>query len=147
MKLNILIPIILIIAAIIIVLGIVAYDQTISNSSNNSQPIIISTNKDQYSKLETVSIKVKNVGDDPVHLSNSLGSLVIINIDTNEVIWSPVAETREVTFSKGAEYAVKWQLYSNSGELEPGIYEVQVKYQITPNDDRVYSTHQFEITE
>ena len=69
--------------------------QTFQNgTSNNDNPLIMTTDQNIYSPGETVNITMTNTGEEPLTFPNSALGLMIRNLATNEsssVIWDPVA--------------------------------------------------------
>lgn len=137
----------IIIIGILAVMGItIGLLNNSSVSIENDQPIKITTNKDQYYTNEIVEIKVKNVGIYSVQFSNPTGNIKVYNIENNQPISTNIIQPAvHITFEKGQEFTTERDLGKQLEELESGIYEIQVRYQLPGDDELRYSYHQFEI--
>ena len=97
--------------------------QTIQNgTSNNDNPLIMTTDQNIYSPGETVNITMTNTGEEPLTFPNSALGLMIRNLATNESY--PIYSAQVITtLNPNESSSVIWDpVASNGNPVPPGDY-------------------------
>jgi hypothetical protein len=97
--------------------------QTFQNvTSNNDNPLIMTTDQNIYSPGETVNITMTNTGEEPLTLPNSALGLMIRNLATNESY--PIYSAQVITtLNPNESSSVIWDtVASNGNPVPPGDY-------------------------
>ena len=101
--------------------------QTIQNgTSNNDNPLIMTTDQNIYSPGETVNITMTNTGEEPLTFPNSALGLMIRNLATNESY--PIYSAQVITtLNPNESSSVIWDTVASNGNLvPPGDYIASV---------------------
>jgi len=102
--------------------------QTIQNgTSNNDNPLIMTTDQNIYSPGETVNITMTNTGEEPLTFPNSALGLMIRNLATNESY--PIYSAQVITtLNPNESSSVIWDtVASNGNPVPPGDYIASVR--------------------
>ena len=93
--------------------------QTIQNgTSNNDNPLIMTTDQNIYSPGETVNITMTNTGEEPLTFPNSALGLMIRNLATNESY--PIYSAQVITtLNPNESSSVIWDTVASNGNLVP----------------------------
>ena len=97
--------------------------QTFQNvTSNNDNPLIMTTDQNIYSPGETVNITMTNTGEEPLTFPNSALGLMIRNLATNESY--PIYSAQVITtLNPNESSSVIWDpVASNGNPVPPGDY-------------------------
>ena len=101
--------------------------QTFQNvTSNNDNPLIMTTDQNIYSPGETVNITMTNTGEEPLTFPNSALGLMIRNLATNESY--PIYSAQVITrLNPNESSSVIWDTIASNGNLvPPGDYIASV---------------------
>src|SRR6476469_1125120 len=102
--------------------------QTFQNgTSNNDNPLIMTTDQNIYSPGETVNITMTNTGEEPLTFPNSALGLMIRNLATNESY--PIYSAQVITtLNPNESSSVIWDTVSSNGNPVPlGDYIASVR--------------------
>ena len=102
--------------------------QTFQNgTSNNDNPLIMTTDQNIYSPGETVNITMTNTGEEPLTFPNSALGLMIRNLATNESY--PIYSAQVITtLNPNESSSVIWDtVASNGNPVPPGDYIASVR--------------------
>ena len=102
--------------------------QTIQNgTSNNDNPLIMTTDQNIYSPGETVNITMTNTGEEPLTFPNSALGIMIRNLATNES-YSIYSAQVITTLNPNESSSVIWDtVASNGNPVPPGDYIASVR--------------------
>lgn len=102
--------------------------QTFQNvTSNNDNPLIMTTDQNIYSPGETVNITMTNTGEEPLTFPNSALGLMIRNLATNESY--PIYSAQVITtLNPNESSSVIWDTVASNGNPVPlGDYIASVR--------------------
>jgi hypothetical protein len=102
--------------------------QTFQNgTSNNDNPLIMTTDQNIYSPGETVNITMTNTGEEPLTFPNSALGLMIRNLATNESY--PIYSAQVITtLNPNESSSVIWDIVASNGNpVIPGDYIASVR--------------------
>lgn len=93
--------------------------QTIQNgTSNNDNPLIMTTDQNIYSPGETVNITMTNTGEEPLTFPNSALGIMIRNLATNESY--PIYSAQVITtLNPNESSSVIWDPIASNGNPVP----------------------------
>lgn len=93
--------------------------QTIQNgTSNNDNPLIMTTDQNIYSPGETVNITMTNTGEEPLTFPNSALGIMIRNLATNESY--PIYSAQVITtLNPNESSSVIWDPVASNGNPVP----------------------------
>jgi cytoskeletal protein RodZ len=93
--------------------------QTFQNvTSNNDNPLIMTTDQNIYSPGETVNITMTNTGEEPLTFPNSALGLMIRNLATNESY--PIYSAQVITtLNPNESSSVIWDTVASNGNMVP----------------------------
>jgi cytoskeletal protein RodZ len=93
--------------------------QTFQNvTSNNDNPLIMTTDQNIYSPGETVNITMTNTGEEPLTFPNSALGLMIRNLATNESY--PIYSAQVITtLNPNESSSVTWDTVASNGNPVP----------------------------
>ena len=87
-------------------------------TSNNDNPLIMTTDQNIYSPGETVNITMTNTGEEPLTFPNSALGLMIRNLATNESY--PIYSAQVITtLNPNESSSVIWDTVASNGNLVP----------------------------
>jgi cytoskeletal protein RodZ len=109
--------------------------QTFQNvTSNNDNPLIMTTDQNIYSPGETVNITMTNTGEEPLTFPNSALGLMIRNLATNESY--PIYSAQVITtLNPNESSSVIWDPgASNGNPVPPGDYIASLSSESSPTN-------------